>query len=89
MTEFSEVVEERRDEIRLDKQVKEWSKQVKYILAENGYLKTAYNDGRVEIVYHRDYGNHIAGDTITEAEGLSYKEVRQRFITSEVDKGRY
>ena len=89
MTEFSEIVEAKRAELLLDKRVREWSKQVKYLLAENGYIKTAYNNGKVEVIYHRDYGDHLAGDVITEFSGMTPDEVRMRFTREMVDQGKY
>ena len=82
MTEFTDMVEAAREEARIDEEVKVWALGINYILAQHGCIETAYNNGRIEVEYHRDYGDHVAGDVITKAIGESYQEVRQRFITS-------
>lgn len=88
MTEFTDMVEAAREEARIDEEVKVWRKQIKYILAEKGCIETAYNSGRIEVVYHRDYELHEAGDVITKAIGESHQEVRDRFCREQNDLAR-
>ena len=88
MTEYFDLVEAKREEYRLDEQVKEWSRQVKYILAENGCIETAYNNGKVERIYHRSFGTHVEGDIVVLKHGMTNKEVRDRFQREQVDRGR-
>ena len=47
MTQYDDVVERRAKEIK----ALEWGKQVKYILAQDGYMEIAYNDGAITREY--------------------------------------
>ena len=64
MTQYREIVEKKRVQQKNEADAKKWAKGVSYLLAENGYIKTKYNSGRVVIEYHRDFGNNKAGDII-------------------------
>ena len=44
MTQYEREVEERREQIAHEK----WLKMVSSLHANNGYLETRYNDGRIE-----------------------------------------
>ena len=85
MTQYREIVEKKRVQQRNEAEAKKWAKGVSYLLAENGYIKTKYNSGRVVIEYHRDFGNNKAGDRIIESKGNSLKTIVQNWDRWKVD----
>tara|TARA_Y100001951_G_C11191821_1_gene211992 strand:+ start:424 stop:711 length:288 start_codon:yes stop_codon:yes gene_type:complete len=85
MTQYREIVEKKRVQQRNEADAKKWAKGVSYLLAENGYIKTKYNSGRVVIEYHRDFGNNKAGDIIVESKGNSLKTIIQNWDRWKVD----
>ena len=85
MTQYREIVEKKRVQQRNEAEAKKWAKGVSYLLAENGYIKTKYNSGRVVIEYHRDFGNNKAGDIIVESKGNSLKTIIQNWDRWKVD----
>jgi len=56
-------------------QVEKWASGTQYISAQYGYVETALNDGSVTREYHRDYGDHKAGDKILLSEAMSIDEM--------------
>ena len=71
MTQYAEVVEQaRRQEAVLD-----WARQVEYILAVNGYIETALNDGSIKRKYHREVDGHKVGDIVIIEEAKSIDEL--------------
>ena len=85
MTQYREIVEKKRVQQKNEADAKKWAKGIKFLLAENGYIKTKYNSGKVVIVYHRDFENHKAGDIIIESEGNSLKTIISNWDRWRVD----
>ena len=75
MTQYREIVENKRTQQRVEAEAKKWASGIRYLLAENGYIKTKYNSGKVVIEYHRDFEDHRAGDIIIESKGNSMKTI--------------
>ena len=71
MTEYTELVES----IRHKQVAEQWGAQASYVLAQNGYVETALNNGEVKRVYHRDYGEHKAGDELILEQGMSLERL--------------
>lgn len=71
MTQYTHIVEEvMRKEAVLD-----WSQQVDYILAVNGYIETALNDGSIKRKYHREVDGYKVGDIAVIKEAKSIDEL--------------
>ena len=49
MTQYDSEVEYQRRKIAAE----EWGNQIKYIMAQNGYMEIGYNNNRVTREYHR------------------------------------
>ena len=71
MTQYTEAV----DQVRRREAVLDWSQQVEYILAVNGYIETVINDGSITRKYHRDVDDHKAGDVVVIQEAKSIDEL--------------
>lgn len=56
-------------------QVEKWSNGTQYIAAQDGYVETALNNGSITREYHRDFGEHKAGDKVFIQEGRPWQEL--------------
>ena len=70
MGQYSDVVERRAREIK----ALEWGKEVKYILAQDGYMEVAYNDGAITREY-RDGRKEVL------EEGMTLEELMLNYIS--------
>ena len=85
MTEYRELVERKRREQMIEEKAKEWANGISWLLAENGYIKTKFNSGKVKREYHRDFDGYKAGTVIIEAKGNSIETIKNDYSRWTVD----
>ncbi len=86
MTQYTEMIEAERTRQSINKQAREWAKGIKYILAENGYIETKFNSGKVMRVWHRDNNGNKAGKELIMAKGKPFKDIRIDFERAQADQ---
>ena len=86
MSQYRELVEAKRHEQMVEAKAKKWSKGIKYLLAENGYIETKFNSGLIERTYHRDKDGHREKDTVTVQQGNSIKTIIDDFSRALADR---
>ena len=86
MTQYTEMVEAERTNQELNKLAREWAGGIKYILAENGYIETKFNSGKVMRNWHREQDGNEAGKELIITKAKSFKEIRVDFERAEADK---
>ncbi len=86
MSQYRELVEKKRHEQMVEEKAKEWSRQIKYLLAENGYIETKYNSGKIERTYHRDKDGFKQGHIEVRQKGNSMKAIIDDFSRALADR---
>ncbi len=86
MSQYRELVEKKRHEQMVEAKAKEWSGQIKYLLAENGYIETKFNSGKIERQYHRDKDGFKKGHIEVRQKGNSIKTIIDDFSRALADR---
>jgi hypothetical protein len=82
VTQYTEIVEHQRQKMQKDI----WERKIDYILAQNGYIKIVYNNGKSKYQATRNLNGRTEGQVWWEYSTKTNKQLESDFRHGEADR---